>query len=106
MSGAYPPALRSMLKAVPCLVMCLSASYVWWIVTYAFIKHPHDHIPRFSYKYPTFYIDRPNSNCSSGKEMTGKETLSSKCSTGIPTLKQGPIAWEEKSFDIMIQHLT
>lgn len=49
MSGTYPPALRSMFKAVPCLVMCYAASYVFWIATYAFLRHEHDHVPKFSF---------------------------------------------------------
>lgn len=104
MSGTYPPALRSMFKAVPCLVMCMTASTVWWIATYAMLKHPHDHVPRFSYKYPTFKSDPPNSNSTSGTEMIEKEHHSNKCFTSTLIKKHNlPALLANPSSDILIQ---
>lgn len=48
--GAYPVPLRSVLKAAPCVIMAMTASYVFWIAQYAYIRHTHDHIPKFTFK--------------------------------------------------------
>lgn len=50
MSGQYPAGLRSVLKGAPCILMCMSASYIFWLANYAFIKHEHDHLPKFSFR--------------------------------------------------------
>ena len=68
-STTYPPALRSIFKAVPCLVMCVAASTVFWIYNYAVVRHPHDHAPRPSYKYPAFKQDQLGSSTTSVCEM-------------------------------------
>ncbi len=47
--SAYPPALRSMLKAVPCLVMCLTACTVTWCYIHGLSRHAQDHVPNHSY---------------------------------------------------------
>ncbi len=49
-SQTYPVQIRSLQKAVPCLVMCYLGSWVFYVATYAFVKHEHDHIPKFSYR--------------------------------------------------------
>lgn len=58
-SNTYPPALRSVLKAAPCLVMCLAASTVFWIYNYSLLRHAHDRVPRPSYKYLPSELGRP-----------------------------------------------
>ena len=50
-SQTYPLALRSLFKSVPCLVMCVSASFVFYIANHAFVRHEHDHIPKFTFRY-------------------------------------------------------
>ena len=52
--SAYPPALRSMLKAVPCLVMCLAASTLTWCYLHGLARHSQDHVPKFSYRSTKF----------------------------------------------------
>ena len=49
--GAYPAPLRSVLKAAPCIIMAMTASYVFWIAQYAYMRHTHDHVPKFTFKY-------------------------------------------------------
>lgn len=81
MSGTYPPALRSVLKAVPCLVMCMASSYVFWIATYAFLRHEHDHVPKFSFKYCLCNIDPLKLVYLLANAMIAKELFSKKCLT-------------------------
>lgn len=52
--SAYPPALRSMLKAVPCLVMCLTACTVTWSYMHGVNRHSQDHVPKHSYRSTKF----------------------------------------------------
>lgn len=52
--SAYPPALRSMLKAVPCLVMCFAASTFTWCYLHGLARHSQDHVPRHSYRSTKF----------------------------------------------------
>lgn len=79
MSGTYPPALRSVLKAVPCLVMCMASSYVFWIATYAFVRHEHDHVPKFSFRYCLLNIVQPKWVYLPVNVMIAKELYSKKC---------------------------
>ena len=48
--SAYPPALQSVLKAAPCLVMSFYASYVFYMVMHGVIRRPQDHVPKFIYR--------------------------------------------------------
>lgn len=48
--SAYPPALQSVLKAAPCLVMSFYASYVFYMVMHGMTRRPQDHIPKFSFR--------------------------------------------------------
>jgi hypothetical protein len=54
MSGIYPATLRSVLKAVPSIVMAMTASYCWFVGNYAFMKSPNDHVPKSSYRFTKF----------------------------------------------------
>lgn len=47
----YPPALRTVLKAVPCLLMCFGMSAISWMYLHGLARHSQDHVPRMSYKY-------------------------------------------------------
>ena len=49
MSG-YPPALQSMLKAAPCIVMSFYASYVFYMFMHGVSRHSQDHVPKFIYR--------------------------------------------------------
>ena len=46
----YPVQVRSLLKGAPCILMCLTTTFLFWWATYIFVKHEHDHVPKFSYK--------------------------------------------------------
>ncbi len=48
--SAYPPALQSVLKAAPCLVMSFYASYVFYMVMHGMVRRPQDHVPKFTYR--------------------------------------------------------
>ena len=49
--STYPVALRSVLKAAPCLTMCTGACYLTWMYMHGLSRHAQDHVPRHSYKY-------------------------------------------------------
>ena len=48
--SAYPPALQSILKGAPCIVMSFYASYVFYMVMHGMIRRPQDHVPKFTYR--------------------------------------------------------
>lgn len=48
--SAYPPALQSILKAAPCVVMSFYASYVFYMVMHGMSRRPQDHVPKFAYR--------------------------------------------------------
>ena len=48
--SAYPPALQSVLKAAPCVVMSFYASYVFYMVMHGMARHSQDHVPKFSFR--------------------------------------------------------
>jgi hypothetical protein len=48
--SAYPPALQSVLKAAPCIVMAFYASYVFYVAMHGIARHSQDHVPKFSYR--------------------------------------------------------
>lgn len=48
--SAYPSALASVLKAAPCLVMCLYANYVFYAVMHGLARHTNDHVPKFTFR--------------------------------------------------------
>lgn len=48
--SAYPPALQSILKGAPCVVMAFYASYVFYMVMHGMIRRPQDHVPKFTYR--------------------------------------------------------
>lgn len=48
--SAYPPALASILKGAPCIVMSFYASYVFYMVMHGMIRRPQDHVPKFTYR--------------------------------------------------------
>ena len=52
--SAYPPALRSALKAVPVLVMCLAASTFTWCYIHGLTRHSQDHVPKHAYRSTKF----------------------------------------------------
>jgi hypothetical protein len=52
--SAYPPALQSILKAAPCVVMSFYASYVFYMVMHGIIRRPQDHVPKFTYRSTKF----------------------------------------------------
>ena len=52
--SAYPPALQSVLKAAPCVVMSFYASYVFYIVMHGVARHSQDHVPKFFYRSTKF----------------------------------------------------
>ena len=53
MSG-YPPALQSVLKAAPCVVMSFYASYVFYMVMHGMTRRPQDHVPKFAFRSTKF----------------------------------------------------
>ena len=52
--SAYPPALQSILKAAPCVVMSFYASYVFYMVMHGMVRRPQDHVPKFSFRSTKF----------------------------------------------------
>jgi hypothetical protein len=48
--SAYPSALASVLKAAPCLVMCVYANYVFYVAMHGFARHSQDHVPKFMFR--------------------------------------------------------
>ena len=48
--SAYPPALASVLKAAPCVVMSFYASYVFYVVMHGMSRHSQDHVPKFAFR--------------------------------------------------------
>ena len=52
--SAYPPALQSVLKAAPCIVMSFYASYLFYMVMHGITRRPQDHVPKFSYRSTKF----------------------------------------------------
>ena len=52
--SAYPPALQSVLKAAPCVVMSFYASYVFYVVMHGISRHSQDHVPKFIYRSTKF----------------------------------------------------
>lgn len=52
--SAYPPALQSILKAAPCVVMSFYASYVFYMVMHGLARHSQDHVPKFTYRSTKF----------------------------------------------------
>lgn len=79
MSGAYPPAIRSLLKGVPCIVMCMTAGAVFWVANYVIIKHPHDHVPKFSFTYHLLNQGQPRWSSSSDDAMIETGKCSKQC---------------------------
>lgn len=49
--SAYPPALKTVLKAVPCILMCLGMSTLTWAYMHGVLRHSQDHVPKHSYRY-------------------------------------------------------
>jgi hypothetical protein len=49
--SAYPPALKTVLKAVPCILMCLGMSTLTWAYMHGIMRHSQDHVPKHSYRY-------------------------------------------------------
>lgn len=49
--SAYPPALKTVLKAVPCILMCLGMSTLTWAYMHGVMRHSQDHVPKHSYRY-------------------------------------------------------
>lgn len=49
--SAYPPALKTVLKAVPCILMCLGMSTITWVYMHGLVRHSQDHAPKHSYRY-------------------------------------------------------
>lgn len=49
--SAYPPALKTVLKAVPCILMCFGMSSITWIYMHGLVRHSQDHVPKHSYRY-------------------------------------------------------
>jgi hypothetical protein len=52
--SAYPPALQSVLKAAPCIVMSFYASYVFYMIMHGMTRRPQDHVPKFNYRSTKF----------------------------------------------------
>jgi hypothetical protein len=52
--SAYPPALQSVLKAAPSIVMSLYASYLFYMVMHGISRKPQDHNPKFSFRSTKF----------------------------------------------------
>lgn len=48
--SAYPPALRSVLKAAPSVMMLFASSFLFGWAHYAVISHPNDHVPRYHFR--------------------------------------------------------
>lgn len=59
--STYPVALRSALKAAPCLLMCMGMSTIVWLYMHGLNRHSQDHVPKHSFKYfPNNIIDQQN----------------------------------------------
>ena len=52
--STYPPALRSIMKGVPAILIVTGFSYLGWIYMYSLIRHSQDHPPKHSYKSTKF----------------------------------------------------
>jgi len=52
--SAYPPALQSVLKAAPAVVMSFYASYVFYMVMHGISRRPQDHNPKFTFRSTKF----------------------------------------------------
>jgi hypothetical protein len=49
--SSYPPALKTVNKAVPCILMCLGMSTLTWAYIHGVMRHAQDHVPKHSYRY-------------------------------------------------------
>jgi hypothetical protein len=49
--SSYPPALKTVLKAFPCCLMCFTASTVAYMYVHGIVRHSQDHVPKHTYKY-------------------------------------------------------
>lgn len=49
--STYPPALRTVLKAVPAIVLGFGFTYLTWMYLNGITRHSQDHVPKFSFKY-------------------------------------------------------
>lgn len=52
--SAYPPALQTILKGAPCIVMSFYASYVFYMVMHGLVRRPQDHVPKFTFRSTKF----------------------------------------------------
>jgi hypothetical protein len=53
MSG-YPVGIRTIMKAVPSLVLLSFTGALMGWATFSLINHPQDHVPRYYFKTPRF----------------------------------------------------
>lgn len=49
--SSYPPALKTVNKAVPCILMCLGFSTLTWMYMHGIMRHSQDHVPKHTYRY-------------------------------------------------------
>jgi hypothetical protein len=49
--SSYPPALKTVFKAVPCILMCTGMSTLTWMYMHGMARHSHDHVLKHSYRY-------------------------------------------------------
>ena len=49
--SAYPPVLKTVLTAAPCILMCLGMSTLTYAYMHGLLRHAQDHVPKHSYRY-------------------------------------------------------
>ena len=94
--SSYPPALKTVNKAVPCILMCLGFSTLTWMYMHGVMRHSQDHVPKHTYRYFSLYLDRPASKDLWDSETSGTEGTFSPESSPIPT---SMAFWTRKYFD-------
>lgn len=72
--SAYPPALKTVLKAVPCMLMCLGMSTLTWAYIHGIMRHSQDHVPKQSFRYEIakYQINTIRKTCSFQRLMEQK----------------------------------
>ena len=53
--SAYPPALKTVLKAVPCIMMCMGMTTITYLYMHGLMRHSQDHVPKHTYRYLIAY---------------------------------------------------
>ncbi len=73
--SSYPPVLKTVNKAVPCILMCLGMSTITWLYMHGVMRHSQDHVPKHTYRYSFTHADPLASKDSSDSEINSTEDI-------------------------------